>query len=135
MATFGSASETQLATVDDRLVRVCRAAILYYDFSVVEGHRDQAAQHADFVKGVSKLDWPNGRHNAVPSRAVDLAPFPIDWSESQLPHVRFGILAGVMKVCAQQLGTKIRWGADWNRNFDPRDETFLDWGHFELDGE
>lgn len=133
MAHFGPESEAQLATVEPALVSVCREAIKHYDFTVVEGHRGQAAQHKAFLTGASKLDWPHGNHNATPSRAVDLAPYPVDWSEGQLPHARFAILAGVMKTCADQLGVRIRWGVDWNRNWDPRDERFLDWGHFELD--
>lgn len=133
MPVFGAASEVQLATVDPRLVAVCREAIKHYDFSVIEGHRGREAQNRAFATGASKLPWPKGNHNAVPSRAVDLAPFPVDWREGEKPHVRFGILAGVMLVCSRQLSTRIRWGADWNRNWDPRDESFLDWGHFELD--
>jgi len=132
MPHFGSLSETELSTVDPRLVAVCREAIKYYDFSVIEGHRNEKDQNRAYAAGYSKLKWPNGNHNSYPSRAVDLAPYPVDWRESELPHVRFGILAGVMKVCADRLGIPIRWGADWNRNWDPRDESFLDWGHFEL---
>lgn len=134
MPKFGSASEVQLATVDQRLVRVCREAIKYLDFTVIEGHRGKEAQNRAFAKGASKLPWPKGNHNAFPSRAVDLAPFPVDWSEGQLPHARFALLAGVMLTVSRQLGIPIRWGVDWNRNWDPRDESFLDWGHFELDG-
>ncbi len=40
------------------------------------------------------------------------------------------------KICraeADKLGVKVRWGADWNRNGDWRDEKFRDWPHFELD--
>jgi peptidoglycan L-alanyl-D-glutamate endopeptidase CwlK len=133
MPKFSIASEVQLASCDKRLQAIAREAIKYYDFSVVEGHRGKLAQEAAFAKGASKLHWPHGNHNATPSRAYDLAPWPVDWSEGQLPHARFAILAGVILVCAVQLGTRIRWGVDWNRNWDPRDETFLDWGHFELD--
>lgn len=133
MPTFGQASQAQLATCDPRLQALANAAIKYYDFSVIEGHRGQADQEADFAKNLTKLHWPHGRHNATPSRAMDLAPWPVDWREGELPHVRFGILAGVIRVCAMELGIQIRWGADWNRNWDPRDESFLDWGHFELD--
>lgn len=135
MPQFGSASEAQLATVNPVLVGVCREAIKHLDFTVVEGHRDQEAQHKDFLQGKSRLDWPNGNHNKLPSDAVDLAPYPVDWKDGELPHARFALLAGVMKTCADNLGVKIRWGVDWNRNWDPRDETFLDWGHFELDRE
>lgn len=134
MPTFGSNSQEQLATCDNRLQQIANNAILVGpDFSIVEGFRNQEQQHRDFLKGASKLDWPNGRHNAQPSRAFDFSPYPEDWGEGQLPHARFALIAGVMFTVAKQLGYKIRWGVDWNRNFDPRDETFLDWGHIELD--
>lgn len=134
MNHFGTMSQLQLATCDKRLQLIANDAIVVGpDFSIVEGFRNQELQHRDFLKGVSKLDWPNGRHNAQPSRAFDFSPFPEDWSEGQLPHARFALIAGVILGCAHARNIKIRWGADWNRNWDPRDETFLDWGHIELD--
>jgi len=134
MPHFGTQSQLQLATCDKRLQALANAAILVGpDFSIVEGFRNQEMQHRDFLQGKSKLDWPHGRHNSQPSRAFDFSPFPEDWREGELPHARFAFIAGVIFACAKELGTKIRWGADWNRNLDPRDETFLDWGHIELD--
>lgn len=133
MAKFGSSSLKQRETLHPRLKRVLDEAIKYYDFTIIEGFRGRAAQEKAFAAGKSKLPWPKGNHNSFPSKAADLAPFPVDWSDRSQALVRFGILAGVIKACADRLKVKIRWGADWNRNWDPRDETFLDWGHFELD--
>lgn len=134
MPKFSSASLLQLATCDTRLQAVANAAIVVGpDFSIVEGHRGQDAQHKDFLTGKSKLDWPHGNHNALPSRAFDFSPYPADWSEGELPHARFAFIAGVILAAAHAQGVRIRWGADWNRNWDPRDESFLDWGHIELD--
>lgn len=133
MPKFSIASEIQLDTCDERLQRICREAIKYIDFTVVEGHRGQAAQHAAFLKGNSELDWPNGRHNATPSLAVDLAPWPADWSEGEKPHARFAVLAGVMLTCSIQLGISgLIWGGSWNKNWDPRETKFNDWGHFQV---
>ncbi len=133
MPKFGTASQQQLATCDARLQRLAKEAIKYIDHSIIEGFRDKAHQDADYAKGVSKLRWPNGRHNATPSRAFDFAPYPIDWSNKVTALGRFMLVAGVYLVCAVKLGVKIRFGWDWNRNLDPRDESFLDWGHIELD--
>ncbi len=134
MPIFGTHSQTQLATCDLRLQKLANAAILIGpDFSIVEGFRNQQLQHRDYLTGKSKLDWPHGNHNHSPSRAFDFSPYPEDWSEGQLPHARFALIAGIMFACAKQLNIKIRWGVDWNRNFDLRDEHFLDWGHIELD--
>jgi peptidoglycan L-alanyl-D-glutamate endopeptidase CwlK len=133
MPSFGLASKAQLATCHPRLQLVLNEAIKYFDFMVVEGHRGKEAQNAAFKAGLSKLQWPNGNHNATPSRAADIAPYPVDWKEGEKPHLRFAFMMGVVLVCAKQLGVKIRFGMDWNRNLDPRDESFMDLPHVELD--
>jgi len=133
MPQFGATSRQQLATCDPRLQKLANWAIQYIDFSILEGHRNKEQQNADYAKGVSKLKWPNGRHNSLPSKAFDFAPFPIDWSSKATALGRFMLVAGVLLVGAKVLGIKIRFGWDWNRNLDPRDESFLDWGHVEID--
>lgn len=134
MPRFSVNSELQLATVHPDLQKVLREAIKHFDFTVIEGHRGKAAQNAAYAKGLSQLPWPKGNHNAVPSRAADIAPWPVDWKEGEKPHLRFAMLMGVVLVCAHSQGVKVRFGMDWNRNLDPRDETFLDLPHVELDG-
>lgn len=133
MPEFGESSDQQLATLHPKLQVLLSEAIKYYDFTVLEGFRGEEKQNLAFAQGKSKVRWPEGKHNKQPSEAVDLAPYPIDWDSKVSSLMRFGILAGVIKTCAEKLGIKVRWGGDWNRNFDPRDETFHDWGHFELD--
>lgn len=132
MPKFGSESQAQLATCHPNLQKIANLAIKYADFTIIEGFRDKAHQDADYAKGVSKLKWPNGRHNAQPSRAFDFAPYPIDWNGGVKPLGRFMFIAGIIYTCAVDLGIKIRFGWDWNGNLDPRDENFLDWGHVEL---
>lgn len=133
MANFGSHSMTQYATLDPRLQNVLHEAIKYYDFTILVGYRNEEDQNHAFAEGLSTKKWPDSTHNVLPSRGVDLSPYPADWSDKKEAIARFAILAGVMKVSAAICGVKIRWGADWNRNWDPRDEKFLDWGHFEVD--
>lgn len=132
MPKFSTISETRLATCDARLVKVMREAIKYVDFTVVEGHRGKEAQNQAYAKGYSKLPWPLGNHNKSPSTAVDIAPFPVDWSDRQANLERFVYLAGVVLVVSTQLGIRIRWGGDWDQNRDMRDENFRDRPHFEL---
>lgn len=110
-----------------------KEAIKEFDFSVIEGHRGEAAQNAAYAKGLSKLRWPHGNHNHLPSLAVDIAPYPLDWSDKLKAQLRFAYLAGHVMSVAKRLGIPLRWGGDWNRNQDPRDESFLDLPHFELD--
>jgi peptidoglycan L-alanyl-D-glutamate endopeptidase CwlK len=132
MPSFGAASEAQLVTCHPDLQRVLREAIKYHDFTVIEGHRGKAAQDAAVAAGNSKTPWPTSKHNATPSLAADCAPFPVDWSDTGSALERFALLAGVIHTVAQQLGVKIRWGGDWNQNWDTRDEGFRDRPHFEL---
>jgi hypothetical protein len=133
MPRLGAESRRQRDTCDPRLIRLIDSAIALVDFSVIEGFRNQQQQHADYLKHVSKLDWPKSRHNSMPSRAFDFAPYPVDWSNKTTALARFLFVAGVFHAIAKQQGVKIRFGWDWNRNLDPRDESFLDWGHIELD--
>lgn len=133
MPKFGSASLAQLQTCHPRLQLVLNSAINDFDFVVVEGFRGKDAQNAAYAKGLSKLPWPLGNHNKNPSTAADCAPYPVDWSEREKAHLRFAFMQGVIYAHARRLGVKVRFGMDWNRNLDPRDESFIDLPHVELD--
>ncbi len=135
MPKFGKESLAQRATLHPKLQRVLDEAILHFDFVIVEGFRNQVDQDRAFAKGLSKQRWPNGNHNRNPSRAVDIAPYPIDWNEGEKPHLRFAFMQGVIYMAARKVGVKLRFGMDWNGNFDPRDESFIDLPHVELAAE
>ena len=128
MPKFGTASAARLATCDQRLQDLFNEVIKYFDCTIIEGHRGEAAQHLAFVTGKSKLDWQNGRHNSKPSKAVDVSPFPVDWSDSK----RFYYFAGYVKGVAAKMGLKIRWGGDWDQDTEVKDNTFNDLVHFEV---
>ena len=81
MPRFGKKSKERLATCDERLQKVFNEVINYVDCSVLEGHRDERKQNQYFSEGKSKVQYPFGRHNTKPSRAVDVAPYPIDWND------------------------------------------------------
>ena len=133
MPNFGTASQIQLATLHLDLQRILLDAIQYFDFSIIEGYRGEDAQNKAFATGKSKLPWPKGNHNKLPSTAVDCAPSPIDWSDKPDAIRRFCYMAGFIQASARRLRIKIRWGGDWNQNDDLRDEgSFRDWPHFEL---
>ena len=128
MPSFGRRSKEKLAECDERLQRIANAAIKITDFSVYEGHRGRDRQNRLFRQGASKLQYPRSKHNAKPSNAMDIAPYPIDWQDS----ARFYFLAGVIKAVAAQLGIGIRWGGDWDSDGQFTDQTFHDLPHFEL---
>lgn len=128
MPAFSAESLRQLETIDPRLQILLKEAIKTFDFKILEGHRGQEKQHACFISGASKLDWPNGQHNSLPSRAVDLAPCPIDWKDEKRWHYFIGFIIGL----AQGLGIDIISGHDWDHDHDLEEHSFQDSPHFEL---
>ena len=128
MAKFGSKSLSLLATLDGRLVDVVTLAIVIYDFSVLSTHRTMHEQNDLYETGFSKKKFPDSKHNVYPSKAVDIAPYPVDWED----ELRFYYLAGVIEACAHGIGVRLRWGGDWDSDDDLHDQTFMDLGHYEL---
>ena len=127
---FGSRSLGCLEGCAPPLVRVMVRALSLgvMDFSVLEGHRGEEAQNRAVEAGRSTLLWPAGKHNRLPSEAVDVAPHPINWKDRE----RFVLLAGVILAAAALEGVAIRWGGDWDSDGFMTDESFRDLGHFEL---
>ena len=128
MPRFGKRSKERLATCEKDLQMVFNEVIKYVDCSVLEGHRSKDRQNALYEDGKTKVRYPNGRHNHSPSRAVDVCPYPIDWDDRE----RFHLFAGFVLGIANQMGIKLRWGGDWNMNFEVDDNMFDDFPHFEL---
>jgi peptidoglycan LD-endopeptidase CwlK len=73
------------------------------DITVVCGHRGRSEQEKAFKDGYSKLTYPHSKHNKLPSLAVDLAPYPIDWKDREA----FMVLRGFVLARAAVLGLKI----------------------------
>jgi len=128
MPSFSKQSKERLATCHPDLQRLFNEVIKHYDCVVLEGHRGEAAQNAAFKAGNSKLKWPHGNHNKLPSLAVDVSPYPVDWKNSK----RFYYFSGFVMGLANQMGIKIRWGGDWDSDKDLDDNGLVDLPHFEL---
>ena len=128
MPRFGSRSRKNLATCDEDLQDLFNEVIKYVDCSVICGHRNKEDQNKAFKEKRTKVKFPNGRHNSNPSRAVDVVPYPIDWNDRE----RFHLFAGFVLGIAQSMEINIRWGGDWNKNFEVDDNNFDDFPHFEL---
>jgi peptidoglycan L-alanyl-D-glutamate endopeptidase CwlK len=127
MPTFSAASLHKLATLDPRLQAMLRAAIAAGpDFTIISAKRTPTEQAALVAEGKSQtLD---SKHLATPSLAVDIAPWPVDWNDTS----RFYVLAGYVLGIAQAQGIALRWGGDWDGDWEMRDQRFHDLGHFEL---
>lgn len=146
--SFGKTSKERLATVDPRLAAICHLALCKspIDFMILEGKRSVARQHELYGQGrtandlarvgvnpalakphMNKVTWTL-KSNHFTGRAVDIVPYPVDWNDTQ----KFNIIAQVMFDAASDLGTPIRWGADWDRDGNPRERGESDSPHFEL---
>ena len=128
MPRFGRTSKNRLASSHEDLQDLFNEVIKHVDCSVLEGHRGQERQDKLYDEGKTKVKYPNGRHNANPSNAVDVVPYPIDWDDRE----RFHLFAGFVLGIAQSMEINIRWGGDWNKNFEVDDNNFDDFPHFEL---
>lgn len=128
MPEFSNRSKDVLLTCDPRLQNIFIQVVKTFDCTAVSGHRTKEEQNALFFKGLSKLKWPHSLHNREPSRAIDVYPYPIDWQDRD----RFHYFAGFVMGIASDLQYKLRWGGDWDRDWQVRDNVFDDLGHFEL---
>jgi hypothetical protein len=119
----------RLQTCDQRLQDLFQKVVQYYDCKVLEGHRGEEAQGEAFHAGRSTLHWPQSKHNKLPSLAVDVVPYPVDWEDLD----RFRVFGGFVLGVATTMG-RIRWGGDWDGDWDFNDQRFVDMPHFELVG-
>ena len=99
-----------------------------YDISILCGHRTEEEQDQAVAIGASKTEYPNSKHNKLPSLGIDAALYPVNWEDVG----RHYMFVGIVRERARQLGIKIRCGADWDSDFATSDQTFHDLVHFEL---
>ena len=130
MPSFSGKSISKLATCDPRLQRVFHEVVRNFDCSILEGHRNKERQNRMVEESKSQVSWPDGKHNTVPSMAVDVTPYPVVWDDRE----RQTLFAGYVLATAKAVGIDLRWGGDWDRDTEVRDNSFDDLVHFELLG-
>ncbi len=134
MPRFSELSIRRLESCHQDLQLVFLETVQHFDCSVLSGHRSKEEQNRVFLEGKSLLQYPDSKHNSLPSLAVDVVPYPIDWKDKE----RFYYFAGYVKRIAQELrrqkvvGKELRWGGDWDRDTSMNDQSFFDLPHFEL---
>ena len=155
MYKYGRTSLARLASCHRDLQAVAYHALTLglMDITVVCGHRTEEEQNALFPK-FTKVKWPDSDHNAVPSNAMDLAPYHpvygyLSGHSSQIEKIaineeisreaaasfiakEYHRLAGIILTCAKQLKISMRWGGDWDSDSNTLDQSFVDLPHFEL---
>jgi peptidoglycan L-alanyl-D-glutamate endopeptidase CwlK len=137
MAAFSKKSLEILETCDDRIIKILKDTIKYFDFSILYGYRTSDEQFELFRKGraikngnwiitdqskiVTYLDGTKykSKHNFEPAQAVDIVPYPVDWQDIE----RFLSLAEMVKLSALKYDIALTWGGDWRMK---------DYPHFEI---
>lgn len=120
MAKYSKKSIERIEECDEKLQLIAYELIHRMDVMVLCGHRNKADQNKAFDTGKSRLRWPNGKHNSFPSKAIDIAPYPIDWNNLG----RFKVMCNHVEQIAKELGIKVRMGRDF--------KSLVDWPHVEL---
>ena len=110
---FGRLSTARLKTCNLQLQDLFNTVIQYRDCSVLCGHRTEEKQNLAYPTH-SNVQWPNSMHNSMPSQAVDVVPYPIDWED--IP--RFHEFAGFVMGIAIPMGISIKWGGHFKSFFD-----------------
>jgi len=130
MPSFSRKSQSILATCHPDLQRLFKEVVKHFDCTVMCGERTEEEQTEYYRTGRSKVQYPQSKHNSSPSMAVDVAPYPINWNDTD----RFYFFAGVVKGIAAGMELDIRFGGDWDSDTDLHDQTFMDLPHYELRG-
>lgn len=124
--SLGSASKAKLERAHPKLQRlfaevdrlISKRRLI--DLTILCSHRGEAEQNQALRDGNSTKAWPDSKHNKLPSEAVDMAPYPIDWNDRE----RFALLAGYVLAVADSLDIEVDVGALWKK--------FPDLPHVEL---
>ena len=134
MASFSIRSQQNLSEAHKDLQTVFNYVIKHFDCTVLDGHRTKEEQEEAFRKGFSKVNWPNSKHNKIPSLAVDVVPYPIEWDNLDRMKFFIGYVLGVATMLKQygKIENDIVSGIDWNSDTSLKDTTFFDHPHFEI---
>lgn len=121
-------SRRKLATCHPTLIRLFTEIDAVIPIVVIGGHRGEEAQNEAYSLGNSTKSFPHSVHNEEPSRGIDAGLKPINWEDTEAWY-HFG---GVVRGVAVMLGIEVRWGGDWDSDYDLHDQRLMDLCHFEV---
>tara|TARA_R110002020_G_scaffold17671_1_gene61731 strand:+ start:2026 stop:2406 length:381 start_codon:yes stop_codon:yes gene_type:complete len=124
MPRFGKRSRQRLVGVNSKLVNILNKLVKIMDVTIIEGLRSEERQEKLLKERKTKTRF--SKH--IKGKAVDLAPYPIDWEDRE----RFHYMGGMLRGIAYEMGVKIRWGGDWDSDGEIADNSFDDLVHVEL---
>lgn len=122
---WGKTSLDRLATCDKRLQDLADMMLKRspFDLTITCGYRTKDEQEEAYKNGKSRAKFGQSKHNVFPSKAIDIAPLPLDWSKDNPKWQEMALNA---MWCAGKLNIEIVWGGGF--------KNFFDGVHFELKG-
>lgn len=136
MYKFSTNSQRKLSECHQDIQIICNELIKHIDFTVVTGYRSPSEQLEKVRQGFSKVKV--GKHNSLPSMAIDIQPYPLETSGGKTKREQFYFLAGYFMGIAKRLKDEglithdVRFGGDWDKDGEIIDNGFDDLYHFEL---
>ena len=121
MPTLSASSRARLDAAYPQLRKLflaCAADPKCPPFAVLDSQRGKQAQEKAFNLGNSKAHFGQSAHNWSPAVAVDVVPYPIDWTKID----RFKALGAFVTAKARSLGIDITWGGTWKMRDYPHYE-------------
>jgi len=119
MPYFSKISKSKLNLAHKDLQRLFNNVIKTYDCSVICSIRSRKDQEELFQLGLSKKQYPDSKHNVIPSLAVDVVPYPVDFKNI----TEFENFVDRVKEVARKMNIEIINGGKWS---------LKDYPHFEL---
>lgn len=126
--SFSKRSQAKLETCVQPIQLLCHEMIKVVDFTVLCGFREKEKQNEALRLNRTTKRWPYSKHNRLPSPAIDLAPYPIKWEELD----RFAYFAGWVMSKAKEMEIALKWGGDWDGDFNIQEHRLIDMPHFEI---
>ncbi len=133
MPEFSQKSKDKLVTVHQDLQVIFNEVVKHFDCTIIYGIRTEEEQQALYAKGrtasggiVTNCDGVVKKSRHQSGSAVDVAPYPIDWADTDRFRQFGWFVKGVISTLKRYgaIENDIKWGGDW--------KNFVDLPHWEL---
>lgn len=134
MPRFSETSLKKLDTCHPDLIILFKEVVKNFDCVIVCGHRNEEAQNRAFDNGFSKVQYPDSKHNSIPSMAADVIPYPVNWKDLERMKFFAGYVLGIAQKLFDEgkMTHKVISGLDWDADTELKDTTFKDHPHYQL---
>ena len=134
MPEFSKSSKRKLESCDPELQTLFNDIIKTCDCTILCGRRGKKEQNKAFAGGFSMVQYPKSKHNKNPSLAVDVVPYPVEWSNTDRMRYFIGYVKGVAQMLYDYgaMEKEIVTGIDWDNDTVLSDQRFNDFPHFQI---